>query len=86
MTKTELRQRLDALPPRPWRIDEITKAEVGGTGKTVTVGALRASDNRNVIEPSPESSSTIVAFSDVLEFLRDAPDIIEALIGDKQSQ
>lgn len=75
----ELRARLDSLPPRPWRIDGVSTFDVGG--REASVGAIRANDNRNVIEPSPESSSMLVALTDVMEFIKDSPEIIEELLN-----
>jgi enolase len=67
--------RLAALPPMPWYIEEISSPD-----ENVIVGALRTADNRNVVQPSVEAMSMIMAFKEVFEFLRDAPEIVSQLL------
>ena len=70
----EIQEMLDALPSKEFRFDIVSEDAL------TYIGALRTEKGQNIIEPSTESASMIVGLRPSIEFLREAPQIVQQLL------
>lgn len=75
----EIQEMLDLLPSKEWRFDTVREDAITYTG------ALRTSAGQNVIEPSTESASMVIGLRSSIEFLREAPQIVQQLLDTLRS-
>jgi hypothetical protein len=72
----EIQEMLDALPSKEFRFDLMKDDGLA------LHGALRTKEGQNVIEPAPESASFIVGLRGSIEFLSQAPQIVQQLLDE----
>lgn len=70
----DIQEMLDALPLKTWRFDVVREDAL------TKVGALRTTAGQNVIEPSHESASMVVGLKASIDFLSEAPMIVQQLL------
>lgn len=70
----EIEDLLDGLPGDKFRFDKMDEDALTYTG------ALRTQEGQNVVEPSPESASMIIALRGTIDFLVAAPQIVKQLL------
>jgi hypothetical protein len=73
-TLEEIQDMLDALPMKEWRFDQTREDSATRTG------ALRTTKGQNIVEPSTESQSMIVGLRPSIDFLENAPEIVQQLL------
>lgn len=70
----DIQAMLDALPMKEFRFDKVREDAL------TYVGALRTTKGQNVIEPSHESASMVVGLKASIDFLTEAPVIVQQLL------
>lgn len=70
----DIQEMLDALPLKTWRFDGVREDALTKTG------ALRTTAGQNVVEPSHESASMVVGLRASIDFLAEAPMIVQQLL------
>lgn len=73
-TREQIEDLLDGLPSDKFRFDKMDEDALTYTG------ALRTEEGQNVVEPSPESASMIIALKGSIDFLVAAPQIVRQLL------
>ena len=79
-TREEIEDMLGALPSQTFRFDKVQEDALTYTG------ALRTDKGQNVVEPSPESASMIIALKPSIDFLVAAPQIVRQLLDGEPDQ
>lgn len=79
-TREEIEDLLDGLPADKFRFDKMDEDALTYTG------AIRTEEGQNIVEPSPESASMIIALKGSIDFLVASPQIVRQLLDESSAK